>query len=138
MPSVRDYETVEGEAAAGGIRSAREPRHWIGHDPVALPASSEVTLTFEPNMDMNPEQFIIPDVFAPSVSVVSASIGPISVAAGEGPFPGDAFKSSSTLRFLPAVPITRNAPLRIRIRNMTTTSITGFYGGVSGKVKRAQ
>jgi hypothetical protein len=135
MARVQDYEETAG--ANPGIRSAKEPKHWCGHDILTIPASSEMTLTFAPNMDMNPEQFVIPDAFAPLVAVVAANIGPISVAAGDGPFPGDAFKSESSVRFLTAVPITQSQPLKVRIRNMTTVAIPGFFAGVIGKVKRA-
>lgn len=136
MGRVQDYEAVEGEAVSG-IRSAKEPRHWVGVEPIAIPAGSEVTLNFAPNMDMNPDSLIIPNLLAPLVAVTGAAIGPISIAAGDGPFPGEAFTADSTLRFLPAVPITQGQPLRIRVRNMTTNAIPAFYCGIVGKVKRA-
>lgn len=139
MPGARDYEAVEGEtAAAGGIRAAKEPRHFAGCEPQNIPASSEVTFVFALNMDMNPEQLIIPDAIKGSVAVVGASIGPISINAGDGPFPGDGFGADSTARFLPATPVTQGQPLRVRVRNMTTTTILGAYLGVVGRVKRSQ
>lgn len=137
MANVSDYEAVEGEATGRGIRSARDPRHWAGAEPQNILANAEATFVFNLNMDMNPEQLVIPDVFAPSVAVVSATIGPINIQAGDGPFPGDAFKAESTVRFLPAVPITNGQPLRVRVRNTTTGTLTGFYCGIIGKVKRS-
>lgn len=139
MVGVRDYDQTAGEATGrGGIQSARDPQHWMGLEPVNIPAGSEISLVFQPNMDMNPNQLIIPDRFVNAVAVTGANIGPINVAAGDGPMPGEAFRADSTVRFLPAVPITQGQPLRIRVRNMTTDAITGFYCGLVGKVRRSQ
>lgn len=131
MPSVRDYEET------AGIQSAKDPVHFCGVEPITLAANGEVTFSIQPNMDMEPNQLIISDAFAPSVAVTGMSIGPISIAAGDGPMPGDSFKSQSTMRFRPAVPITQGQPLRVRVRNLTATAINNFYLGIVGKVKRS-
>lgn len=137
-PRVEDYEETAGDAPAGTrIRAPRDPRHWCGVDAQNILAGAEATFIISPNMDMVPSKIVIPDVFAPSVAVVGANIGPISIAAGDGPMPGDAFRASSEVTFLPAVPITQNQPLRIRLRNTTTGTLTGVYLGVIGSVKRA-
>lgn len=138
MASISDYESTEGEMTGRGIRAPKDPVHFAGVETVTVPALSEVTLVIQPNMDMVPAQIVIPDAFSASVAVTAATIGPISIAAGDGPMPGDAFRAESTMRFRPAVPITQGQPLRIRVRNMTTTAITGFYLGIVGSVKRSQ
>lgn len=140
MPvTVRDYDNVGAEEQQQrGIQSAREPRHWAGSEPVSIPGNGEVTITIAPNMDMNPDSLVIPKLYAQNVAVVAANIGPISIAAGDGPFPGDAFTSDSTLRFMPAVPVTSSQPFKVRVRNLTSGTLTGFFLGIVGKVKRAQ
>lgn len=131
MASTSDYEN-----AARGIQSNKEPSQIMGMDTVTLGASADVTVTYEPDYDLNFEAFRVTDAFAPSVAVVAMKVGPISVMAGGGPFPLDAFKSGSTLKLALAVPITQKQPLKVTYRNMTTTSIPGFYCGIVGKVKR--
>lgn len=135
MARISDYEATEGEAR--GIQAARDPVHFAGVEPQTIPANSEITFSIQPNMDMEPSQIIVPDAFAPNVAVTAASIGPISIAAGDGPMPGDAFRAESTMRFRPAVPITQGQPLRVRVRNLTGTPIAGFFLGIVGKVKRS-
>jgi len=130
-------EAADYDRTARGIQSAKEPVQMIGMEPVTLGASAEVTVTYEPDYDMNLEFFRISDALAPSVAITNMFIGPVSVMAGRGPFPMDAFKSASTLRLALAVPITQKQPLKVTYRNMTTTSIPGFYVGACGKVKRA-
>jgi len=135
MPRVADYDETGADAPGG--RGPRAPKHWCGSEPQNIPNGSEVTFIFSPNMDMTPEQLVIPDIHAPSVAVVGASIGPISISAGDGPFPGDAFKASSEIRFLPAVGVTQNQPMRVRVKNMTSAPLTGVYLGIIGRVTRA-
>jgi hypothetical protein len=132
MATTSDYEN-----AARGIQSAKEPSQIMGMDIITLPANGDMTVTYEPDYDMNFETFRAPDAFGPSVSIVAMKVGPISVMAGGGPFPLDAFKGNSTLKLALAVPITQKAPLKVTYRNMTGTSIGGFYCGIVGKVKRA-
>ena len=136
MASVEDYEITAGEGG-GRIRAPKDPRHWCGVEPQTIPGNSEITFVLAPNMDMIPHKIIIPDKFCPDVAITGANIGPISIAAGDGPMPGDAFRASSELTFLPAVPVTQNQPLRVRVRNLTSSPIAGVYLGISGPVKRA-
>lgn len=132
MPEATDYDRT-----ARGIQSAKEPLQIMGAEPITLGASAEATFTYEPDYDMNFESFRVADALAPGVAIVGMKIGPVSVMAGAGPFPLDAFKSGSTLRLALALPIKQNAPLKVTVRNMTTTAIPGFYLGIAGKVKRA-
>ena len=131
MANTSDYE-----AAARGIQANKEPQQIMGMDPVTLGASADVTVTYEPDYDLNFEAFRVTDALAPNVAVVAMKVGPISVMAGSGPFPLEAFKSASTLKLALAVPITQKQPLKVTYRNMSTTSIPGFYCGIVGKVKR--
>lgn len=131
MAEVSDYDRPR------GIQSAKEPVQVMGQEPQTLAASGELTFTYEPDYDMNFESFRVEDRLAPGVAVVAMKIGPVSVMAGSGPFPLDAFTKGSTLRLALALPITQKAPLKVTVRNMTTTAIPGFYLGITGKVKRA-
>ena len=132
MAEVADYDNTR-----RGIQSAKEPVQVMGSEPVTLAASGESTFTFEPDYDMNFESFRVEDRLKAGVAVVGMKIGPVSVMAGAGPFPLDAFGPGSTLRLALALPIKQNAPLKVTVRNMTTSSIPGFYLGITGKVKRA-
>ena len=133
MAGAADYD-----AAANRIQSFKEPMQFMGSDPQTLGASADLTLTFEPEYDLNVEVLRLSDVFAPSVAIVGMKIGPISMMAGGGAFPGDAFKGSSTLKLALAEPVTQKNTLKVTVRNLTTSSIPGFYLGVAGRVKRAR
>lgn len=137
MARISDYEATEGEAQGRGIQATRDPVHFAGVEPQTIPANGEITFTLQPNMDMNPHQIVVPDAFAPSIAVTAANIGPVSIAAGDGPMPGDAFRAESTMRFRPALPITQGQPLKVRVRNLTASPIAGFYFGVIGSVRRS-
>jgi hypothetical protein len=132
MPEVADYDRT------ARIQSAKEPIQIMGSEPVAsIPAGGEVTITYEPDYDMNVEGFRVSDALAPHFAIVAMKIGPVSVMAGGGPFPLDAFRGASPLRLALALPVTQKAPLKVTVRNMTTGAISGFYLGCFGKVKRA-
>lgn len=132
MPNEQDYDR-----AASRIQSNKDPLQVMGSDPVTLGASADLVLTFEPEYDLNVDTIRIPDAFAANVGIVAMKIGPVSMMAGGGVFPGDAFKGSSTLKLALALPVTQKNSLKITVRNMTTTAITGFYIGIGGRVKRA-
>ncbi len=132
MPNAEDYD-----AAKSRIQSNKDPVQFMGSDPVTLGASADLTLTFEPEYDLNVDYLRIADAFAPSVAIVGMKIGPISMMAGGGAFPGDAFKGSGTLKLALATPVTQKNALKVTVRNLTTSAITGFYLGIAGRVKRA-
>jgi hypothetical protein len=132
MAGAQDYD-----AAANRIQSFKDPLQFMGSDPVTLGASADLTLTFEPEYDLNVELLRIADAFAPNVAIIGMKIGPVSMMAGGGAFPGDAFKGSSTLKLALALPVTQKNSLKVTVRNLTTSAITGFYLGVAGRVKRA-
>lgn len=133
MPTPAEYEN-----AARGIRSEREPIQMMGCEPVAsIGGGAEHTITYEPDYDLNLEGFRVTDAFAPNFAITAMKIGPVSVMAGSGPFPLDAFRGASPLRLALALPITGKNPLKVTVKNMTTGAITGFYLGIYGKVKRA-
>jgi hypothetical protein len=126
------------------IQSEREPRQIMGMDPVTLPSGGEafpvgndLTVTYEPDYDLNFETFRPHEAHAATVAIVGMKIGPISVMAGPGMFPLEAFKGDSGLRLALAVPITQKNPLKVTYRNMTASPIVGFYCGVVGTVHRA-
>jgi hypothetical protein len=123
--------------AANRIQSNKDPVQFMGSDPVTLAANSDQTFTFEPEYDLNVEHLRISDAFAPNVAIVGMKIGPISMMAGTGLFPGDAFKGSGTLKLALATPVTQKNTLKVTVRNLTSSPITGFYIGVAGRVKRA-
>jgi hypothetical protein len=134
MPEVSDYET----SARRGIQSEKEPVQIMGSEPQgSIAGGGEATITYEPDYDMNVVGFRCSDALAPSFAITAMKIGPVSVMAGSGPFPLDAFRGASTLRIALALPVTQKAPLKLTVRNMTTSPISGFYLGVVGKVKRA-
>jgi hypothetical protein len=122
---------------ASRIQSSKDPVQFMGSDPVTLPANADLTLTFEPEYDLNVEHLRLSDVFAPSVAIVGMKVGPISMMAGGGLFPGDAFRGSSTLKLSLATPVTQKNTLKVTVRNLTSSPITNFYLGVAGRVKRA-
>jgi hypothetical protein len=126
-----DYDRV------ARIQSNKDPIQFMGSDPVTLGASADLVLTFEPEYDLNVDHIRIPDAFAASVGIVAMKIGPISMMAGGGVMPGDSFKGSSTLKLALATPVTQKNALKITVRNLTTSAITGFYLGIAGRVKRA-
>jgi len=132
MAEAQDYDRT-----ARGIQSAKEPLQIMGSDPITLGASAEHTFTYEGDYDMNFETFRCEAALAAGVAVVDMRIGPVSVMAGAGPFPLDAFGPGSTLRLALALPIKKNQPLKVTVRNMTTTAKPGFYLGIAGKVKRS-
>lgn len=133
MPEVSDYDRT-----AKGIQSEKEPQQIIGAEPLgAIAGGAEATITYEPDYDMNVTGFRVSDALAPNFAITGMKVGPVSVMAGSGPFPCDAFRGASTLRLALAVPVTQKAPLKVTVRNMTTAPISGFYMGAVGKVKRA-
>lgn len=140
MSRTRDLEQGYDEEvgnAGGGIRSPKDPIHFAGVTPQDIAAGATVTFALALNMDMNPRQIVIPDAWADLVCVTEAAIGPINLNAGDGPVPGSMFKSESTVRFSPAVASTTNQPLKIKVKNLSTAPIVGFFLGVVGSVKRA-
>lgn len=132
MPDAADYDRT-----SRGIQSAKEPVQIVGMEPVSVAGSAEVTVTYEPDYDLNVEGFRTTDALAPIFAITNMTIGPINVMAGRGPFPLDAFRGASTLKLALAVPVTQKQPLKVTYRNMTTNTVTAFYCGVVGKVKRA-
>lgn len=131
MPEVSDYGSKR-------IQSEKEPVQIMGAEPLgSIAAGAEATITYEPDYDMNVTGFRVSDALAPGFAITGMKVGPVSVMAGSGPFPCDAFRGASTLRLALAVPVTQKAPLKVTVRNMTTGAIAGFYMGAIGKVKLA-
>lgn len=118
-----------------GIESAKDPVHIAGVATQSITAGNTATFVLTPNMEMQPTKLVIADDIAAKVDVVEITIGPVNLNAGDGPIPGDAFKASSTQRFLTAVPIRSNQPLRVRIRNKTAATVDNVGFSISGKVK---
>lgn len=132
MAEVADYDRTR------GIQSSKEPVQIMGCEPLAsIAGGGEATITYEPDYDMNVEGFRTTDLLAPSFAIVAMKIGPVSVMAGGGPFPLDAFKGEGNLKLSLALPVTQKAPLKVTVRNMTTGALAGFYMGAYGKVRRA-
>lgn len=136
MPRTRDYESAYDDSVSG-IESAREPVHFAGSGKQDLAAGETKSFTLQPNMEMNPTTLKLDDAQADSLELVDAYIGPIALNAGDGPIPGSVFKSNGNFRFLSAVPILPNTPLRVRLRNKSGTPLTNVGFMVAGKVKRA-
>jgi len=128
----------EYDRTARGIQSVKDPTQVMGSDPVNLAGNAEITITYEPDYDLNVEGFRAPtDAIAEMCAISGMRVGPVSVMAGPGLYPLSAFNSKSELKLGLALPVTGKAPLKVTIRNMTSAPITGFYLGVHGKVKRA-
>lgn len=135
MPEVADYDRAGGSR----IQSEREPVQVMGSDIAgSIAAGGEYTFSYEPDYDMNVTGFRAPADLAKSFAIVGAKIGPVSVLAGGGAFPLDAFGPEGTLRVALALPITQKAQLKLTVRNITTGAVSGLFVGLIGKVKRAQ
>lgn len=128
-----EYDQVSGEGGGGDSR----PRHWAGSNRQDIPAGQSVTFAINLNLDMDLEQVVLPDNIADSVDVAQATIGAVSLNAGDGPMPGSAFKHDSRVRIKPAVRATPAVPIRITLTNITGAPITGARVGVVGAVQRA-
>lgn len=132
MPEVQDYDRQR------GIQSEKEPVQVMGSDIAgSIAGGGEYTFTYEPDYDMNVSGFRAPGDLAKKFAIVGAKIGPVSVLAGSGAFPLDAFGPEGTLRIALALPITGKAPLKLTVRNITTDAVVGLHVGLIGKVKRA-
>lgn len=137
MARAREYEAAYDDEVSG-IESAKSPSHFAGSTQIAsVAAGATVTISLQPNMEINISKIILSDLHAASMELVDANVGPINLNAGDGPIPGDAFKSTSTLRILAAVPVLPNQPLRTRWRNNSATAVTNFGFTIAGKVKRS-
>jgi hypothetical protein len=112
------------------------PIHFAGAGPVTVPASGSVTATFNLNMALRPDHFVIPEAVAPSVVVGSINIGAISLNASADPAPGDMFRHQSTGRLRGAVSGSPSVPIKATITNLTTTAIPNVYLGLEGPCKR--
>lgn len=130
------YEQAYDDAVSG-IESAREPVHFAGSVPQDIAAGATATYVLQPNMEMNPTILRLKDAQADALELVDATIGPINLNAGDGPIPGSVFKTNGTFRFLSAVPIQPNQPLRVRLKNTSGAALTAVNFMVGGKVKRA-
>jgi hypothetical protein len=130
-----EYESVSGEGDSGG-RDNR-PRHWAGSNRADIPAGQSVSFTINLNLDMDVEQLILPDDIADKVDVANATIGAVSLNAGDGPMPGSAFKQTSKARIKPAVRATPAVPVRITLQNVSGAPVTGARVGIVGAVQRA-
>jgi hypothetical protein len=123
--------------AASRIQSNKDPIHFMGSDLVNLQPNADTTFTFEPEYDLNVEHIRIANAFAAEVAIVGMKVGPISMMAGGGMFPGDSFRGDGTLKLALATPVTQKNTLKVTVRNLGSGIITGFYIGVAGRVKRA-
>lgn len=135
------YDTEVG--AEGGVDGARQevqaknlPIHYAGAGPATIGASGSQTFTFNLNMALRPDHFVIPEVVAPQVVVNSINIGAISLNASADPAPGDMFRHNSTGRLRGAVSGSPSVPIKATLTNLTTTAITLVYLGLEGPCKR--
>jgi hypothetical protein len=131
------------EIGAGGgdegpqqIEAKRLPIHYAGAGPLAIPASASATFTFNLNMALRPDHFVIPDAVAPSVVVNSINIGAISLNASADPAPGDMFRHNSTGRLRGAVSGSPSVPIKASLLNLTSAIIPNVYLGLQGPAKR--
>jgi len=134
MPEVQDYDN-----AKRGIQSKKEPVQIMGSEAApSIAAGAEYTFEYEPDYDMNVTGFRAPAALASSFAITGAKIGPVSVLAGSGMFPLDAFTGESSLKIALALPIKRKEPLKLTVKNITTGAVVGLFVGIVGEVKRAQ
>lgn len=128
------YETAY-EDQVSGIEAAKDPVHVAGVATQSITAGQTATFVLTPTMEMQPFKLVIDDVIAASVDVVEITAGPINLNVGDGPIPGATFKPSSTVRFLTAVPIRTNQPLRVRIKNKSAATVDNVGFALVGRVK---
>jgi hypothetical protein len=131
-----EYDNVSGTGDSGGGRDTRA-RHWAGSNRQDIAAGQSVSFTINLNLDMDIEQIVLPDNIADAVDVAQATIGAVSLNAGDGPMPGSAFKGDSRTRIKPAVRATPAVPVRITLQNVSGAPVTGARVGVVGAVQRA-
>jgi hypothetical protein len=134
------YDAVSGEGGGGGgpqqVRADRLPRHYAGAGPVTIPASGTAVFTFNLNVQLRPDQPVIPDAIAPSVAVPNINVGAISLNASSDPAPGDMFRHNSTGSLRGAVSGSPSVPVKMTLLNLTTAALTGVYLGLKGPMKR--
>lgn len=137
MARTSDYERAY-DTEVGGIESTREPVHFAGSTSVDIEAGATAVISLQPNMEIQVVRIVVSDAHAPSVELIDANVGPINLNAGDGPVPGDLFRSVSQVRINAAVPTLPNQPLRVRWRNKSATKITGFSFTIVGRVARSK
>lgn len=137
MPRNQDYERAY-DTEVGALESTREPAHFAGSTSVDIPAGGTAVISLQPNMEIQVNRIVVSDKHAPDVELVDCNIGPINLNAGDGPVPGDLFRSVSQVRINAAVPTLPNQPLRARWRNKSATQITGFSFTIVGRVARSK
>ena len=133
-------DEVGADAEAGSapqqIQAKNLPIHYAGAGPTTIPASAAATFTFNLNMALRPDHFVIPEAVAPSVVVNSINIGAISLNASADPAPGDMFRHHSTGRLRGAVSGSPSVPIKAQLSNLTTVAIPNVYLGLQGPAKR--
>lgn len=131
-----DYADAYDQVSGTGGGDSR-PRHFAGSARADIPAGAQLSFTVNLNMDMDIEQITLPDKVADACDVVAATIGSVSLNAGDAPMPGDAFRHDSRMRIRPAVKATPAVPVRITLINLSGAPVTGARVGVVGAVSRA-
>jgi hypothetical protein len=134
------YDEEVGADDAGNtpaqVQAKSLPIHFAGAGPNTIGASGSSTFTFNLNMALRPDKFVIPEAVAPSVVVNSINIGAISLNASADPAPGDMFRHHSTGRLRGAVSGSPSVPIKATLTNTTTTAIAAVYLGLQGPCKR--
>lgn len=132
---------VGGDQSGSGlvrVRAGDLPLHFAGSGPFNIAPGASAVFTFNLNMQLRPDQLVIPDAVAPRVRVSAFSIGAISVNAGSDAAPGDMFISRSRVKLRAAVSGTPSVPIKV-----TLQALAGEGGelrevslGIAGPSKR--
>lgn len=131
-----DEEVGADDQTPQQIQANSLPKHFAGAGPNTIGASTTSVFTFNLNMALRPDHFVIPDAVCPSVAVVNIAIGAISINCAADPAPGDMFKHDATCKMRAAVSGTPSVPVKATLLNLTTTAIPAVYLGIVGPCKR--
>jgi len=140
---VEVYDALGEDAPAAGqpgiikLDAKKMPIGFAGADFATIPASGSYTFTFQLDVLLRPDILVIENAVAPLVMVTDIKVGPISLNATSGAGAcGDAFRGDSTSPLRAAVAGTPSVPVKVVLRNKTTTDILLASLCLKGPVKR--
>lgn len=130
------YDRVAGDEGPQKVQANKLPLHFAGAGPLTIPGGGSATFSFNLNMQLRPDQLVIPDEFAARVRVGAFTVGAISLNAGSDPAPGDMFRASSNVRLRAAVSGTPSVPVKVTLQNRDSGALTDVSLGIAGPSKR--
>lgn len=134
------YDSLEGDDGGGQpvekLNARDLPIGFAGCALVTVPASGSVVQTFNLNMVMRPDVYILEDAVAPNVTVADIKVGAISLNASADAACGDAFRHNTVSRLKGAVSGTPSVPVKVTLTNKTTNALLLVGGCLKGPIKR--